>query len=67
MCGNLTGFSRYYQGIDGAIVGFAALYQYDTMQEAMDSYLIDRAEEMFDFGVEALIEYVWRKYGGDAQ
>lgn len=61
---DLQGFSRYYEGIDGAALGFATLYKYDDLETANDSYLVDVAEEMFDINGAKLVEYVWRKYGG---
>jgi hypothetical protein len=67
MQGNLTGFSRYYEGIDGAALGFATLYKYDDVEMAKNSYLVDEAEEMLGVDGEKLVEYVWRKYGGDVQ
>ena len=62
---NLNGFSRYYEGIDGAAVGFATLYKYDNVEKAKDSYLVDEAEKMLGIDGEKLVEYVWRKYGED--
>jgi len=64
---NLNGFSRYYEGIDGAAVGFATLYKYDNADRAKDSYLVDKAETLLDVDGEKLVDYVWRKYGGDLQ
>ena len=62
---SLQGFSRYYEGIDGAAIGFATLYKYDNVEMAKDSYLVDEAEEMLGIDGEKLVEYVWRKYGDD--
>ena len=62
---NLTGFSRYYEGLDGAALGFATLYEYDDVEMAKDSYLVDEAEEMLDIDGEMLVEYVWDNYGDD--
>jgi len=64
---SLQGFSRYYEGIDGAALGFATLRKYDDVEMAADSYLVDEAEEMLDVDGEKLVEYVWREYGGDVQ
>lgn len=64
---DLQGFSRYYQGLDGAAIGFASLYQYSTKGRAVESYLVEKAEDLLDVDGEKLIEYVWRKYGGDGQ
>jgi len=64
---SLQGFSRYYEGIDGAALGFATLCKYDDVEMATDSYLVDEAEEMLDVDGEKLVEYVWREYGGDVQ
>jgi len=58
-------FSRFYEGIDGAAVGFATLYKYQDVEEAKNSYLVDEAEEMLNIDGEKLVEYVWRKYGDD--
>lgn len=62
---DLRGFSRYYEGIDGAAVGFATLYKYDNVEMAKNSYLVDEAEKMLGVDGEKLVEYVWRKYGDD--
>ena len=62
---NLQGFSRHYAGLDGATLGFATLYKYDDVEEALDSHFVDVAEEMFEIDGENLVEYVWRKYGDD--
>jgi hypothetical protein len=64
---DLQGFSRYYEGIDGAALGFATLYKYDDVAMAKDSYLVDEAEEMINVDGEKLVEYVWRKYGDDVR
>jgi hypothetical protein len=64
---DLQGFSRYYEGIDGAALGFATLYKYDDVEMAKDSYLVDEAEEMLDVDGEKLVDYVWRKYGDDVR
>ena len=64
---NLQGFSRYYEGLDGAAIGFAALYKFDSVEEAKTSYLVDWADETLDINGGKLVEYVWRKYGGDQQ
>jgi len=64
---DLQGFSRYYEGIDGAALGFATLYKYDDVAMAKDSYLVDEAEEMLGVDGEKLVDYVWREYGGDVQ
>jgi hypothetical protein len=60
---NLTGFSRYYKGLDGAALGFATLYKFDDMEIAKDSYLTDEAEEILEIDGKMLVDYVWRKYG----
>jgi len=64
---NLQGFSRHYEGIDGAVLGFATLCKYDDVEMAKNSYLVDEAEEMLGVDGEKLVDYVWRKYGGDVQ
>ncbi len=64
---NLTGFSRYYEGLDGAALGFATLYKYDDVETAKDSYLVDEAEEMLGVDGEKLVDYVWREYGDDVR
>ena len=64
---NLNGFSRYYEGIDGAALGFATLYKYDDVEMAKESYIVDEAEEMFGVDGEKLVDYVWRKYGDDVR
>ena len=60
---NLNGFSRHYAGLDGATIGFAALLEYDTKEDALSSHLVDRSGEMLGIDGEKLIEYVWREYG----
>ena len=60
---DLQGFSRYYEGIDGAVLGFATLYKYDDVEMAKNSYLVNEAEEMLGVDGEKLVEYVWQKYG----
>jgi len=64
---NLTGFSRHYEGLDGAVLGFATLYECDDEETAKDSYLVDEAEEMLGIDGEMLVEYVWDNYGDDVQ
>lgn len=64
---DLQGFSRYYEGLDGAVIGFATLYKYDDAEMAKESYLVDEAESLLDIDGEKLVDYVWRKYGGDVQ
>jgi hypothetical protein len=64
---DLQGFSRYYEGIDGAALGFSTLCKYDDVEMAKDSYLVDEAEAMLGVDGEKLVEYVWRKYGDDAR
>lgn len=64
---SLQGFSRYYEGIDGAALGFATFCKYDDVEMATGSYLVDEAEEMLDVDGEKLVKYVWREYGGDVQ
>lgn len=65
MSENLQGFSRHYEGIDGAAIGLATLYKYDNKAAAKDSYLVDEAEQMLGVDGKMLVDYVWRKYGGD--
>lgn len=65
MTENINGFNRYYRGVIGAALGFAALYRYETLDKATDSRLAEIAEETFDVEADRLFEYVWRKYGGD--
>lgn len=59
---DLRGFSRYYEGIDGAALGFAARYRYDTPEEAADSYIVAVAEDILNVDGQKLVEYVWRHY-----
>jgi len=65
--GESTGFSRYYEGLDGATLGFATLYECDNEEMAKGSYLVDEAEEILDIDGEMLVEYVWDNYGDDVQ
>ncbi|ELZ30578.1 hypothetical protein C475_00510 [Halosimplex carlsbadense 2-9-1] len=67
MAEDLQGFSRYYEGIDGASIGFATLYKYDDVEMANDSYLVEEAEKMLGIDGEKLMDYVWRKYGSDVR
>jgi len=53
--------------IDGAALGFATLYKYDDVETAKNSYLVDKAEEMFGIAGEKLVEYVWREYEDDVR
>ncbi|WP_127341362.1 hypothetical protein [Halorubrum sp. 48-1-W] len=68
---DLYGFSRHYNGADGACVGFALLELCDDPEEAEDCWVVNRAVEVLhDFDqqkVESLISYVFRKYGGDTR
>lgn len=57
---NLNGFSRYYDGVDGAALGLATIEMHGTLEEAKQSHLREYAEEEFDFDWEKLVEYVWR-------
>jgi len=64
----LQGFSRHYQGADGACIGFALLELCESPVEAKDTWLARRAKEAvpgFDEEtVSRLVDYVFRKYGG---
>lgn len=60
---NLNGFSRYYEGVDGAALGLATIEMHSTREEAKQSHLREYAEEEFDFNWEKLVEYVWRSRG----
>ena len=62
---DLQGFSRYYEGVDGAAIGFATLAKYDDVDMAKESYLASEVETYLGIDGEKLIEYVWRKYGGN--
>jgi len=64
---NLQGFSRYYEGLDGAVLGFATLYKCDDVKEAKNSHLVDVAEEMLDVDGEKLVDYVWQNYGDNVR
>jgi len=64
---NLNGFSRHYEGAIGAALGFAMLELHDDVAEAKKSRLATVASEKYDLNGEKLAEYVFRKYGGDAQ
>lgn len=59
---DLRGFSRYYNGIDGAALGFAALYRYETQAEAVESYIVTVAEDLIDVDGQKLVKYVWDNY-----
>lgn len=61
---DLRGFNSHYAGADGACLGFALLHQYDTPSAAKNSYVADKARETgFEFDIEALIDYTFKKYG----
>lgn len=64
---DLRGFNRYYNGLAGACVGFAALLKHDTAEEAANSFLAERAASVvpaFDIEtVTKLLSYVFEKYG----
>ncbi len=49
-------FSRHYDGIDGAIIGFAFAAQFDTVEEARDTELFDVVDERFSFNTERLLQ-----------
>lgn len=65
---DLTGFSSHYAGADGACIGFALLELYDDPEEAQESFYADQASDVVptlnDEDIEALVDYVFRKYGG---
>lgn len=67
---NLNGFSRYYAGTDGACVGFALTALYDGPETAKQSFHAKRVPDVVP-GLDAddvrgLVDYVFRKYGGEA-
>lgn len=59
---NLKWFNASHQGIDGAAIGFAALYKYDEAEKAKESDLVDRAEDILGLDGEKLVKDVWNKY-----
>ena len=67
---DLTCFSRHYAGADGACIGFALLELYDDPDEARESFFAHQAADVipgFDTDdVDGLVDYVFRKYGGDS-
>ena len=52
---DLQGFSRYYEGVDGAAIGFATLAKYDDVDMAKESYLATEAETYLGVDGEKLI------------
>lgn len=64
---NLNGFSRYYEGADGACVGFALLACHQKPEKAKLSTIAELASEVVpglsQDDVMSLIDYVFRKYG----
>jgi hypothetical protein len=67
---NLNGFSRHYQGVDGACIGFALLLLYDAPADAKESYIVDFASseipDLDEEDLKGLVDYVFRKYGGES-
>lgn len=67
---NLNAFSRHYCGAEGACIGFALLEMYDTAEKASDSFYAKRASEVIpeldDEDIVNLVDFVFRKYGGDS-
>jgi hypothetical protein len=64
---NLRGFNGHYAGSDGACLGFALVHQCSTPSAAKRSYVAEKVRTSnFEFDVEALIDYVFRKYGGES-
>lgn len=59
---DLRGFSRYYEGSDGAVIDFALLSQYDTLEAARKSAVRNFAEDILSCDVDKLITYVFRKW-----
>lgn len=57
---NLNGFSRYYEGLDGAVLGFALLYGERVYIKDIDELGI------IDKSAEKLLAYVEGKYGSSA-
>lgn len=64
MAENLNGFSRHYDGVWGAALGFAALSRFSNRENAKSSHIVDMADEVIGINGEALIDYVWRTYEG---
>lgn len=62
MTEDLRGFSKYYEGADGAAIGFALLNQYDTPEIARDSYVTVPAKSILSCDLDKLIAYVFRKW-----
>jgi hypothetical protein len=61
---NLQGFSRHYQGLDGATVGFSFQERFPTVDEALDSqFTVDAASLLHnDTDVIKLLKYVYDNY-----
>lgn len=62
MTEDLRGFSRYYDGAEGAAIGFALLRQYDTPETARESRVAISARSILSCDVNKLISYVFRKW-----
>jgi len=66
---NLNSFSRHYAGADGACVGFALLVFCESPTDAKETWIADAAPKavpgLDEDEIESLVEFVFRKYGGD--
>ena len=66
---NLNSFSRHYAGADGACVGFALLALCENQTDAKETWIADAAHDVVpgldEDDIVSLIEFVFRKYGGD--
>lgn len=66
---NLNSFSRHYAGADGACVGFVLLALCENPTDAKETWIADAAHDavpgLDENKIESLIEFVFRKYGGD--
>lgn len=62
---DLRGYSRHYSGADGACIGFALYEMYSNREEAVESYVADRAVEALPGldtdNVTNLIDYTFRR------
>ena len=62
---DLRGYSRYYEGSDGACVAFGLVVLFDTAREAKESEIASRAASVvpgFDEGiVQEMIEYAFNR------
>ncbi|ELZ25908.1 hypothetical protein C476_00617 [Natrinema limicola JCM 13563] len=65
---DLRGFNSHHGGFDGACIAFALLYEHESAEQAKKSRIASQVDERddLDIDVDALADYVFGKYGGEA-